>query len=69
MGWFSRRGSRKTVNFPGRSDGPEMEIDRKEVETHLQTFVATKRGVEAYVEPKTTVTDEKGKHDTYRRVR
>jgi hypothetical protein len=56
MGWFSRRGSRKTVNFPGRSDGPAMEIDRKEVETHLQTFVATKRGVEAYVEPATSVT-------------
>jgi hypothetical protein len=33
-----------------------MEIDRKEVETHLQTFVATKRGVEAYVEPATSVT-------------
>ncbi len=56
MGWFSRRGSRKTVKFPGRSDGPAMEIDRKEVETHLQTFVATKRGVEAYVEPATSVT-------------
>ena len=34
-----------------------MEIDRKEVETHLQTFVATKRGVEAYVEPATSVTN------------
>ena len=55
MGWFSRRSSRRSDPFPGRSDGPGMDIDRKEVEGHLQAFVADKRGVEAYVEPATSV--------------
>ncbi len=59
MGWFSRRrrgtdGSDLERSL--RSDGPEMEIDRKAVEEHLKTFVATHRGVEAYVEPATSVT-------------
>ena len=60
-------GSRKTVNFPGRSDGPAMEIDRKEVETHLQTFVATQRGVEAYVEPRDECHDDDDRADRPRR--
>jgi len=56
MGWFSRRSSRKGDGRQGRSDGPQMEIDRKAVEAHLRAFVETKRGVEAYVEPATSVT-------------
>ena len=56
MGWFSRRGSRKGLAFPGRSDGPKMEIDRKAVEQHLRSFVESRLGVEAYVEPATSVT-------------
>lgn len=40
----------------GRSDGPLMDIDRKAVEAHLRAFVESRRGVEAYVEPATSVT-------------
>lgn len=39
-----------------RSDGPLMRIDLKAVEDHLQQFVDSHRGVEAYVEPSTSVT-------------
>ncbi len=55
MGWFSRRG-RSGAGRPGRSDGPKMEIDRKAVEQHLRSFVDSRLGVEAYVEPATSVT-------------
>lgn len=33
-----------------------MEVDRKAVETHFKAFIAARRGVEAYVEPATSVT-------------
>lgn len=56
MGWFSRRGGRTGARRRGRSDGPKMEIDRKAVEQHLRSFVETRLGVEAYVEPATSVT-------------
>ncbi|GAA2038548.1 hypothetical protein GCM10009740_33560 [Terrabacter terrae] len=56
MGWFSRRGGRRGTGRAGRSDGPEMEIDRKAVEQHLRAFVDSRLGVEAYVEPATSVT-------------
>ena len=56
MGWFSRRGSRKSDDFPGRSDGPQMDIDRKAVDDHLRAFAESHLGVEAYVEPATSVT-------------
>jgi hypothetical protein len=56
MGWFSRRSGGKLSARLGRSDGPAMDIDRKAVETHLRTFAETRRGVEAYVEPATSVT-------------
>lgn len=58
MGWFSRR---KTADKPhrglrlGRSDGPNMDIDTSQVEAHLRGFIETHRGVEAYVEPATSV--------------
>ncbi|MBB2984982.1 hypothetical protein [Terracoccus luteus] len=57
MGWFSRtksRGLGRTA--PLRSDGPQMEIDRKAVVEHFREFVDTREGVEAYVEPATSVT-------------
>lgn len=54
MGWFSRRSSGTPRR--GRSDGPEMEIDRRAAVTHLRGFAETRRGVEAYVEPATSVT-------------
>lgn len=56
MGWFSRRRRTKTPPVIGRSDGPLMDVDRKAVETHLRAFVEGHRGVEAYVEPATSVT-------------
>jgi hypothetical protein len=55
MGWFSRRGAKSTARL-GRSDGPQMDIDRQAVEGHLRAFVESRVGVEAYVEPATSVT-------------
>ena len=56
MGWFSRRGRSKGDEHPGRSDGPQMDIDRKAVDSHLRAFAESRLGVEAYVEPATSVT-------------
>lgn len=60
MGLFSRGKGRGSTAGLGkaalRSDGPQMEIDRKAVVEHFTTFVQTHRGVEAYVEPATSVT-------------
>lgn len=39
----------------GRTDGPGMDIDLAAVRAHAADFVATRRGVEAYVEPATNV--------------
>lgn len=49
--WSRRRRDGDRSISPGRS-GPEV-ADRE----HLENFVATRRGVEAYIEPRTTVTD------------
>lgn len=62
MGWLSRlTGGRAKGGFGrlgpvGRSDGPQMDIDGKAVTAHLRAFAESKRGVEAYVEPATSVT-------------
>ncbi|HET8595654.1 MAG TPA: hypothetical protein VFM07_10430 [Intrasporangium sp.] len=55
MGWFSRRKAARREDAT-RSDGPQMDIDRKAVEGYLRQFVQDHRGVEAYVEPPTSVT-------------
>lgn len=55
MVWFSRRKAARREDA-SRSDGPQMDIDRKAVEGYLGQFVASRRGVEAYVEPSTSVT-------------
>lgn len=39
----------------GRSDGPAMTIDLDAVRRHAADFSASRRGVEAYVEPATHV--------------
>ncbi|MGH3739011.1 MAG: hypothetical protein ACRDT6_25950 [Micromonosporaceae bacterium] len=54
MGWFRRlRGSRdKTPGAPARG-----RADLKVALAHLEEFVASRHGVEAYVEPRTTVTE------------
>ncbi|MBX6357586.1 MAG: hypothetical protein IRZ05_17260 [Micromonosporaceae bacterium] len=49
MAWFRRR--RQSGGSPG--DRP---ADRADLE-HLEQFVRTRRGVEAYLEPRTTVTE------------
>ena len=53
MAWWkrSRGGERR-----GPSDGPNMSVDQQAVRRHLQQFVDSRRGVEAYVEPSTNVT-------------
>lgn len=55
MGWFSRRKSSRQARA-GRSDGPQMSVDRRAVEAYLREWVGSHRGVEAYVEPATNVT-------------
>lgn len=40
----------------GRTDGPQMAIDLPAVTRHAREFVASRRGVEAYVEPATNIT-------------
>lgn len=54
MAWW-RRGGRARQSG-GRSDGPNMAVDRQAVRDHLADFATTRRGVEAYVEPPTNVT-------------
>ncbi|HZI97016.1 MAG TPA: oxidoreductase [Actinomycetales bacterium] len=52
MGLFSRLG-RRPRSRPGSGDGRDQ---RELASTHLEDFVRTRSGVEAYVEPSTTVT-------------
>lgn len=49
MKWLRRRGS-------GSSDSSGSKGKRSEDRRYLEEFVATRRGVEAYVEPQTAVT-------------
>ena len=46
MGWFRRRGS----SSPDHSPNPA-------VVAHLEEFLRSRRGVEAFIEPRTTVTE------------
>lgn len=55
MAWWRRsRGGRGQQVGP--SDGPNMSVDQQAVRRYLADFVASRRGVEAYVEPPTNVT-------------
>ncbi len=49
--WFGRRRTGPT----GPADGPGMAVHLPAVKAHFEQFVATRRGVEAYVEPGTNV--------------
>ncbi|MDP9828206.1 hypothetical protein [Kineosporia succinea] len=49
MGWFSRR---KAAPTEGRAE-QRAEVNR--VREHLEDFIRTRRGVEAFVEPATTM--------------
>jgi hypothetical protein len=61
MGLFDRLGRRgRRGPTAGRGDGRRGTLDRgaQRIDlTHLEQFVATRRGVEGYVEPRTAVTE------------
>jgi hypothetical protein len=54
MAWFGRRRRAAGGDESGRE--PSAREAREATLAHLRDFVATRRGVEAYVEPATTVT-------------
>ncbi|REG02243.1 hypothetical protein DFJ67_8335 [Asanoa ferruginea] len=49
MSWFRRR--RTTTGRQGERPAAQADLD------HLEGFVRSRRGVEAFIEPKTTVTE------------
>ena len=61
MGLFDRlrrRGHRGAGGGPGEGRRGTLDRGPERVDlTHLEQFVATRRGVEGYVEPRTTVTE------------
>ena len=61
MGLFDRlRGRGRGGSGRAREDGRRSTLDRASQRldlTHLEQFVATRRGVEGYVEPRTAVTE------------
>lgn len=56
MSWWGKRRGRSEEVSKGPVDGPGMMVDSNAVRDHLASFVSTKRGVEAFVEPPTNVT-------------
>src|SRR5450759_4101818 len=56
MSWWGRRKRRSEPHPKGPADGPGMKVDSKAVKDHLASFVSSRRGVEAFVEPPTNVT-------------
>ena len=56
MSWWGRRRRRSEPHPKGPVDGPGMTVDSKAVRDHLASFVSSRRGVEAFVEPPTNVT-------------
>src|SRR5215218_7127748 len=61
MGWFARlrgRGSGGSGRLAGSGRGRTLDRGSDRVDlTHLEQFVASRRGVEGYVEPRTAVTE------------
>ncbi|MCZ3388822.1 MAG: hypothetical protein LH645_06775 [Actinomycetia bacterium] len=53
MKWLRRRGS-GSPESPGRT-GKTSKTSKSEDRKYLEEFIATRRGVEAYVEPQTAV--------------
>ena len=56
MSWWRRRRRGFQPHPTGAVDGPGMTVDSKAVRDHLASFVSSRRGVEAFVEPPTNVT-------------
>ena len=53
MKWLRRRGSSSSTS--GSSSGGKSKRERSEDRRYLEEFIDTRRGVEAYVEPQTSV--------------
>ena len=56
MSWWRRFRRRRPARATGPIDGPGMTVDIKAVRDHLASFVSSRHGVEAFVEPPTNVT-------------
>ena len=56
MSWWPKLRRHRPAKRTGPIDGPGMAVDIKAVRDHLSSFVKTRRGVEAFVEPPTNVT-------------
>ena len=56
MNWWARLRRRSAAHQKGPVDGPGMTVDSDAVKDHLASFVSSRRGVEAFVEPPTNVT-------------
>lgn len=56
MRWWPLRRRRTQAHFKVQGTGPGMMVDSKAVRDHLTSFVSSRRGVEAFVEPPTNVT-------------
>jgi hypothetical protein len=56
MNWWGRLRRRSATHQKRPVDGPGMSVDNNAVRDHLVSFVSTRRGVEAFVEPPTNVT-------------
>jgi len=56
MSWWRRRRRASEPRPKGPVDGPGMTVDSKAVRDHFASFVSSRRGVEAFVEPPTNVT-------------
>ena len=54
MAWWRRSRTKRQPGGP--VDGPNMAVDLQLVRRHLADFAASRRGVEAYIEPPTNVT-------------
>lgn len=53
MAWFRRRKQRRTETGGSPGDRAANKVDLQ----HLEEFVRSRRGVEAFIEPRTTVTE------------
>jgi hypothetical protein len=53
VAWFRRRKQRRSSTGGSPGDRAANELDTK----HLEEFVRSRRGVEAFIEPRTTVTE------------
>jgi hypothetical protein len=56
MKWWGMLRGRSAAHQQGSADGPGMTVDSNAVRDHLASFVSSRRGVEAFVEPPTNVT-------------